>query len=89
MSDWNVRATLTADDSQFSRAMKGAQQSVNGLSKSNGSMFKGFAIGGAAFAVASKVMSGALNLIRDSVGGAIQRFDTLKKYPVVMDALGY
>ena len=34
MSDWNVRATLTADDSQFSRAMKGAQQSVNGLSKS-------------------------------------------------------
>ena len=36
-------------------------------------------------AVASK----AFDVLRDSIGGAVERFDTLNKFPVVMQALGY
>lgn len=38
-----------------------------------------------AVAVAAK----AFNVVRDAVGGAVNRFDTLQKYPTVMNALGY
>lgn len=36
-------------------------------------------------AVASK----AFDVLKDSIGGAVERFDTLNKFPVVMQALGY
>lgn len=35
------------------------------------------------------MVQGGVNLVRNSLGGAIDRFDTLNKYPVVMKALGY
>ena len=46
---------------------------------------KKFAFGGAAFKLASK----AVDLLTDSLGGAIQRFDTLESYPRVMQAMGH
>ncbi len=46
---------------------------------------KKFAIGGAAFKLASK----AVDLLTDSLDGAIQRFDTLESYPRVMQAMGH
>lgn len=46
---------------------------------------KKFALGGAAFKLASK----AVDLLTDSLGGAIQRFDTLESYPRVMQAMGH
>ncbi|HHK7791205.1 TPA: tape measure protein [Streptococcus pneumoniae] len=46
---------------------------------------KKFAIGGAAFKLASK----AVDLLTDSLGGAIQHFDTLESYPRVMQAMGH
>lgn len=49
------------------------------------SSLKKFAIGGAAFKLASK----AVDLLTDSLGGAIQRFDTLESYPRVMQAMGH
>ena len=36
-------------------------------------------------AIASK----AFDVLKDSIGGAVERFDTLNKFPVVMQALGY
>lgn len=38
-----------------------------------------------AVAIAAK----AFDVVRDAVGGAVNRFDTLQKYPTVMNALGY
>ena len=38
-----------------------------------------------AVAIAAK----AFDAVRDAVGGAVNRFDTLQKYPTVMNALGY
>ena len=49
------------------------------------SSLKKFALGGAAFKLASK----AVDLLTDSLGGAIQRFDTLESYPRVMQAMGH
>ena len=46
---------------------------------------KKFAFGGAAFKLASK----AVDLLTDSLGGAIQRFDTLESFPRVMQAMGH
>lgn len=46
---------------------------------------KKFALGGAAFKLASK----AVDLLTDSLGGAIQRFDTLESFPRVMQAMGH
>lgn len=46
---------------------------------------KKFALGGAVFKLASK----AVDLLTDSLGGAIQRFDTLESYPRVMQAMGH
>lgn len=36
-----------------------------------------------------KLVDSAVGLVRNSLDGAIDRFDTLNKYPVVMQALGY
>ena len=36
-----------------------------------------------------KIVDAAVGMVRNSVDGAIDRFDTLNKYPVVMQALGY
>ena len=38
-----------------------------------------------AVAIAAK----AFDVVRDAIGGAVNRFDTLQKYPTVMNALGY
>lgn len=46
---------------------------------------KKFALGGATFKLASK----AVDLLTDSLGGAIQRFDTLESFPRVMQAMGH
>ncbi len=36
-----------------------------------------------------KVASAAINVLKSSLDGAINRFDTFNKFPVVMEALGY
>lgn len=46
---------------------------------------KNFALGGAAF----KVAQVGLDLISSSLDGAVKRFDTLEKFPVVMKAMGH
>lgn len=88
MAGWTCKATITADDSRFTSAMKRAESSMGGLQKGTSRLtsgFKGFAIGGAAMAIVSK----AMNVVGNSIGAAVTRFDTLNKYPVVMRALGY
>ncbi|MBF0778186.1 tape measure domain-containing protein [Streptococcus cuniculi] len=47
--------------------------------------FKNFALGGAAF----KVAQAGLDLLSSSLDGAIKRFDTLEKFPVVMKSMGH
>ncbi len=85
---YSVTAVLSAVDKNFSSVFKAAKSSMDNIPTSTKNVNSGIAsmnssIGGlvakaAALAGGATVMS-----------GAISRFDTLNKYPVVMKALGY
>ena len=93
--EMSIEAILSAVDQNFTKTM---EQAVDSLSKvvgqsnktasattsATGSV-KNLATSLGLVAVAGK----AFSVVKDSIGGAIDRFDTLNKYPVVMDALGY
>ncbi|WP_142962914.1 tape measure protein [Enterococcus casseliflavus] len=88
MESYSVEAILSAVDKNFSSTMKNADSSMNNLDsstqKTNTSIFdiaKGIGV--------FKLVDSAIGLVKSSMDGAIDRFDTLNKYPVVMQALGY
>lgn len=97
--EFSVEAVLSAVDKSFSSTMnqalnnvyklgQSANNTAGGVRSAGGSMmgtFKGVAAGMGAVQIASK----AWDVVKNSMGGAISRFDTLNKYPVVMHALGY
>ena len=94
--EMSVQAVLSAVDANFTATM---EKAVNELAKVNNqnrtlrntvtnsgqSMLKMGALVGVGMTAASK----AMGVISSSLGGAISRFDTLNKYPVVMKSLGY
>lgn len=93
--EMSIEAILSAVDQNFTKTMEAA---VDSLSKVVGqsnqtssattsatSSVKNLATSLGLVAVASK----AFSVVKDSIGGAIDRFDTLNKYPVVMGALRY
>ncbi|WP_285151874.1 tape measure protein [Lactococcus petauri] len=88
MESYSVEAVLSAVDKNFTSTMKKADSSMGTLDKNSqntNTSILGIANGVGAFAIMNK----AVNLVSDSLGAAIDRFDTLNKYPVVMQALGY
>ena len=68
---------------EFSTAIngKGFQKDLNGL----GDIIKGSMIG----ATLSNVFTAALGAVSDSIGDAVSRFDTLNRFPKIMDQMGY
>ncbi len=88
MESYSVQAILTAVDKNFSSTMKSAQNKTDGLqdnTKKFGTSITDIAKGMGIF----KVLDAAVQTVTQSVGGAVNRFDTLNKYPTVMKALGY
>ncbi|WP_279282210.1 tape measure protein [Enterococcus gallinarum] len=88
MESYSVEAILSAVDKNFSSTLKNADSSMNNLDsstqKTNTSILdiaKGIGV--------FKLIDNAIGLVTSSLGGAIDRFDTLNKYPIVMQALGY
>lgn len=86
---YSVEAILSVYDNGFSNGFKQAQASMQQATQSSGAMGSGILKNSAAFGVASTLASKAMSVVTNSLGGAISRFDTLNKYPVVMHALGY
>lgn len=93
MESYSVKAVLSAVDKNFSKTFQSANKTANSFGNNtakstrvggNG-MIKFGAVAGAAMAVVSK----ALSAVTSNIGNAVDRFDTLNKYPVVMKALGY
>lgn len=93
--EMSIEAILSAVDQNFTKTMESAvdslskvvsqsNQTTSATTSATGSV-KNLATSLGLVAVASK----AFSVVKDSIGGAIDRFDTLNKYPVVMDALGY
>lgn len=88
MESFEVQAVLSAIDKGFTDVMKQAQKSTEGFEDTQkkaglsfGSILKGVGV--------YKAVDLGINAITGSLGGAIDRFDTLNKYPTVMKALGY
>ncbi|MFL2042989.1 phage tail protein [Weissella hellenica] len=93
MESYSVQAVLSAVDKNFSKtfasATKAADSFGNNTTKSTGIGGKGMIKFGAVAGAATAVVSKALSAVTSNVGNAVDRFDTLNKYPVVMKALGY
>ncbi|MDM8220045.1 tape measure protein [Limosilactobacillus mucosae] len=91
----SIEAVLSAVDQNFTKTMEQAVQSLGEvIDKSKQTAPAGSAGAGGIKQLASSlglvaIGAKAFNVLSDSIGGAIDRFDTLNKYPVVMDALGY
>ncbi|VKJ50435.1 phage minor tail protein [Streptococcus pneumoniae] len=84
MADGKVTIVVDVDGNKVKVLNDELDKAVQKGDRGSDSLKK-FAIGGAAFKLASK----AVDLLTDSLGGAIQRFDTLESYPRVMQAMGH
>ena len=88
MESYSVEAILSAVDKNFTSTMDDAGKSMGGLEKdtqkTNTSILD-IAKGVGVF----KLVDAGVGMVKDSLSGAISRFDTLNKYPTVMQALGY
>lgn len=88
METYSVKAVLSAVDSNFTSTMKTANSSLAGIktaSESATSSIMKIASGIGVF----KALSAGANMLTSSVSGAIDRYDTLTKYPKVLTNLGY
>src|SRR5690606_33380409 len=89
MESYSVEAVLKASGASrvaiafqnASNSGQGVDKSVKNVTISIGTMFKAIAC--------SAVVIGAFNGIRNSVDGAISRFDTLQTFPNVMQMMGF
>ena len=95
----SVEAVLSAYDESFSATLDKALKSINNLGRETQSTSQTVSTGGSSISSTFKSMAGAMgvvaiagkawDVVKDSMSGAINRFDTLNKYPVVMKALDY
>ena len=88
METYSVKAILSAVDSNFTSTMKTANNSLAGIksaSESATSSIMKIASGIGVF----KALSAGANMLTSSVSGAVDRYDTLTKYPKVLTNLGY
>jgi tape measure domain-containing protein len=93
--DQNFTATMEQAVQSLSEVVQSNQRMTSQVQSSNSQTessshrltdgFVSMASAMGAVAVASK----AFDVLKNAIGGAVDRFDTLNKYPVVMKALGY
>ena len=83
--DYSVRAVLSAYDKGFSSAMQAAAKQTDAL---NGGMSNAIKTGGA-MALGMKGLDMAIGAVSSHMGAAIDRFDTIEKFPKVMEQLGF
>jgi len=76
---------LKFDTTLDTKGFKSGISQITGETKKGGGTIKNIVAG---LGIA-KIASVGLNAIKDSLGSAIKRFDTLKNYPRVMESLGY
>ncbi len=88
METYSVKAVLSAVDSNFTSTMKTANSSLAGIktaSESATSSIMKIASGIGVF----KALTAGVNMLTSSVSGAVDRYDTLSKYPKILTNLGY
>lgn len=88
METYSVEAILSAVDKNFISTMKNADSSMGTLDKNTqntNTSILDIAKGVGVF----KVVDTAIGVVKSSLDGAINRFDTLNAYPKVMAQMGY
>ncbi|EQC57300.1 hypothetical protein LLT6_11180 [Lactococcus cremoris subsp. cremoris TIFN6] len=88
MESYSVEAVLSAVDKNFTSTMNKADSSMGTLDKNSqntNTSILDIAKGVGVF----KLVDSAINVVKSSLDGAINRFDTLKNYPKVMAQMGY
>ena len=88
METYSIKAVLSAVDSNFTSTMKTANSSLTGIksaSENATSSIMKIASGIGVF----KALNASVNMLTSSVSGAVDRYDTLTKYPKVLTNLGY
>lgn len=96
MNLFDLSAVLTLDSSQYERGIQNARGSASGLTSSMNGVDGALEKTGQGFTVfkgvLSNVVSSGINLVasalRDNLGNAISRVDTLNNYTKVMENLG-
>ena len=96
---FSVKAVLQAVDENFTSTTNKAMQAMEKLQATNNTVSNGMSKNANSTSSTFKSMAGAIGVVqiagkafgvvKNSLDGAISRFDTLNKYPVVMKALGY
>ncbi|ANT43967.1 tapemeasure protein [Lactococcus phage 98202] len=88
MESYSVEAVLSAVDKNFTLTMNKADSSMGTLNKNSqntNTSILDIAKGVGVF----KLVDSAISVVKSSLDGAINRFDTLKNYPKVMAQMGY
>ncbi|BDD37942.1 tape measure protein [Streptococcus ruminantium] len=83
-ADGKVTILVDVDGKQV-KVLNDQLDKVAEKGKKGSTSLKNFALGGAVFQVARK----GIDLLSSSLDGAIKRFDTLEKFPRVMQAMGH
>ena len=88
MADGRVEIEVILEDGQVAKGLANINKGFDGLGggakKANSGIMdvvKGLGL--------MKIASGAFNVMKSSMDGAISRFDTMNKFPKVMKALGF
>ncbi|MGF1918793.1 tape measure protein [Enterococcus faecalis] len=84
MADGRIEIDIIMNDGSVKKGianLEGLENSSNKAGTSIGSMVKAMGL--------VKVASAAFNVLKNSVGDAVSRFDTMQKFPKVMKALGF
>lgn len=80
-----VKAILTAEDRSFTSTMKAAAQQTGLLDKSMGKTVKA----GALMRLGMLGVDKAVTVVSSHIGSAVDRFDTMQKFPKVMAQMGF
>lgn len=93
MADGKVTITVDLDGTSAQQGVKQLKSLLQGLGDSSSSGFntgtKSALSFGAAIGVATKLVSAGMNAISSSIGGAVSRVDTMNRFPVMMQAMGF
>lgn len=84
MADGKITIDIIANDTDINSAVKNLN-GLSGAAEKSGRSIKNMALALGAV----KLVSVAFNTLKNSIGTAVERFDTMQKFPKVLKALGY
>lgn len=90
VADYVLSAKITADSTGFKKGTDSAEASLKGLFSYSDKGFEGMST--KAVAVGNIIANGfsrVMGIVSSSIGSAINRVDTLNKFPKMMENLGY